>query len=113
AEKRIDFGSRAVHEMTVKSKSLVNAYYGNEAKESYFNGCSAGGRQALKASQVYPNDFNGIIAGAPALNTTGRAAFAVWIGQNMHKEEASYIPATKYPAIHDAVLQVCDGESGT
>ena len=112
AEKRIDYGSRAVHEMTVKGKALVNAYYGNDARESYFNGCSAGGRQALKASQVYPNDFDGIIAGAPALNATGRAAFAVWIGQNMHKEEASYIPPAKYPALHDAVLQACDALDG-
>ena len=112
AEKRIDYGSRAVHEMTVKGKALVNAYYGSDARESYFNGCSAGGRQALKASQVYPNDFDGIIAGAPALNATGRAAFAVWIGQNMHKEDASYIPPAKYPAIHDAVLQACDGLDG-
>jgi feruloyl esterase len=112
AEKRIDFGSRAVHEMTVKAKSLINSYYGNDATLSYFNGCSAGGRQALKASQVYPNDFDGIIAGAPALNTTGRAAFAVWIAQNMHKEEASYIPPAKYPAIHDAVLQACDALDG-
>ena len=45
AEKRIDFGSRAVHETTVKGKSLINAFYGNDAKLSYFNGCSAGGRQ--------------------------------------------------------------------
>src|SRR5712691_5212076 len=46
-EKLIDFGSRAVHEMTLKSKSLINEYYGNNAKLSYFNGCSAGGRQAV------------------------------------------------------------------
>jgi feruloyl esterase len=112
ADKRADFGSRAVHETTVKGKSLINAFYGNDAKLSYFNGCSAGGRQGLKASQVYPNDFDGIVAGAPALNTTGRATFAVWIAQNMHKEESSYIPATKYPAIHDAVLQACDALDG-
>ena len=111
-DKRIDFGSRAVHEMTVQGKSLINAYYGNAAKLSYFNGCSAGGRQGLKASQVYPADFDGIVAGAPALNTTGRAEFAVWIAQNMHKEDASYIPPAKYPAIHDAVLQACDALDG-
>ncbi|HEY2380327.1 MAG TPA: tannase/feruloyl esterase family alpha/beta hydrolase, partial [Terriglobia bacterium] len=111
-DKRVDFGSRAVHEMTAQGKSLINAYYGNAAKLSYFNGCSAGGRQALKASQVYPADFDGIIGGAPALNTTGRAAFAVWIAQNMHKDDASYIPPAKYPAIHDAVLQACDALDG-
>src|SRR5262245_49174177 len=71
-QKLIDFGSRAVHEMTVKGKALVNAFYGNDAKLSYWTGCSAGGRQGVKAAQVYPNDFEGIVAGAPALNSTGR-----------------------------------------
>jgi|RhiMetdeSRZDD1v2_1073273.scaffolds.fasta_scaffold11431_3 feruloyl esterase len=111
-EKLIDFGYRAVHEMTVKAKALIKAYYNNEAKLSYWNGCSAGGRQGLKASQKYPNDFDGIVAGAPALNSTGRAAFSVWIAQNMHKEEASYIPPAKYGPIHDAVLQACDAIDG-
>src|SRR5215467_6166579 len=108
----IDFGYRAVHEMSAKGKALVSAFYGNNAMQSYFNGCSAGGRQALKAAQKYPQDFDGIIAGAPALNATGRAAFAVWIAQNMHKEEASFIPPAKYPAIHEAVLQACDALDG-
>ena len=111
-EKLVDFGYRAVHEMTVKAKALIKAYYNNEAKLSYWNGCSAGGRQGLKASQKYPNDFDGIVAGAPALNSTGRAAFSVWIAQNMHKEEASYIPPAKYGPIHDAVLQACDAIDG-
>jgi feruloyl esterase len=111
-EKLIDFGYRAVHEMTVKAKAFIKAYYNNEAKLSYWNGCSAGGRQGLKAAQKYPNDFDGIVAGAPALNSTGRAAFSVWIAQNMHKEEASYIPPAKYGPIHDAVLQACDAIDG-
>ena len=111
-EKLVDFGYRAVHEMTVKSKSIINSYYGNDAKLSYWNGCSAGGRQGLKAAQKYPNDFDGIVAGAPAVNTTGRAAFAIWIAQNLHKEESSYIPQTKYGMIHDAVLQACDAMDG-
>ena len=111
-EKLIDFGYRAVHETAVKGKAMVAAFYGNNARLSYFQGCSAGGRQGLKASQQFPNDFDGIVAGAPALNTTGRAAFAMWTAQNLHKDEAAYIPATKYPAIHDAVLQACDALDG-
>src|SRR5262249_18273320 len=111
-EKLIDFGYRAVHEMTVKGKALTSEFYGSGPKLSYWNGCSAGGRQGLKAAQKYPEDFDGIVAGAPALNATGRAAFSVWIGQNMHKEEASYIPPAKYPAVHDAVLQACDALDG-
>lgn len=111
-EKLIDYGYRAVHEMTAKAKSLINAYYGSAPKLSYFNGCSAGGRQGLKAAQMYPEDFDGIVAGSPALNATGRAAYGVWIAQNLHKDEASYIPPAKYPAIHDAVLQACDALDG-
>jgi len=111
-EKLIDFGYRAVHEMAVKAKAIVAAYYGNGAQLSYFNGCSAGGRQALKEAQRFPEDFDGIIAGAPALNTTGRAAFSMYVAQAMHKDEASYIPASKYPLIHNAVLEACDAGDG-
>ena len=111
-EKLIDFGYRAVHETTARAKSLVNAYYGNAPRFSYFQGCSAGGRQGLKAAQKFPEDFDGIVAGAPALNTTGRAVFAVYAAQALRKEEGSYIPSTKYPAIHRAVLEACDAKDG-
>ena len=111
-EKLIDFGYRAVHEMTMKAKAIVAAYYGNGPQLSYFNGCSAGGRQALKEAQRFPEDFDGIVAGAPALNTTGRAAFSMWVAQAMHKDEASYIPPSKYPLIHNAVLEACDAGDG-
>ena len=111
-EKLIDFGYRAVHETTAKAKALINAYYGNAPRWSFFQGCSAGGRQGLKSAQKYPDDFDGIVAGAPALNTTGRAIFAVYAAQALRKEEGSYIPSTKYPAIHRAVLEACDAKDG-
>jgi feruloyl esterase len=111
-EKVIDYGYRAVHEMTVKAKAIINEFYGSPVKLAYFNGCSAGGRQGLKAAQKYPDDFDGIVAGAPALNATGRAAFSMYVAQNLRKEEGSYIPATKYAAINAAVLQACDGNDG-
>src|SRR5262245_61907620 len=110
--KLIDYGFRAVHEMSEKGKAIISAYYGNNARLSYFVGCSAGGRQALKAAQKYPQDFDGIVAGAPALNATGRAAFSVWVAQNDHKSEETYIPQTKFGLIHDAVLQACDANDG-
>jgi feruloyl esterase len=111
-EKVIDYGHRAVHEMTVTAKAAIAAFYESAPKFSYFNGCSAGGRQGLKAAQQYPDDFDGIVAGAPALNATGRASFAVWVAQNLRKDEGSYIPNTKYQAIHDAVLKACDALDG-
>jgi feruloyl esterase len=111
-EKLIDYGYRAVHEMTVKGKAIAAAFYNNAPRLSYFTGCSAGGRQGLIAAQRYPEDFDGIVAGAPALNATGRAVFAMYVAQNLHKDEAAYIPPAKYPAIHNAVLDACDANDG-
>src|ERR1700734_2439753 len=65
-EKGVDFGYRSEHEMTVKSKAIIEAFYGSAAKMSYWNGCSTGGRQGLKEAQRFPDDYDGIIAGAPA-----------------------------------------------
>src|SRR5689334_3081871 len=111
-EKVVDYGYRAVHEMTVKGKAIAAAFYNNAPRLSYFTGCSAGGRQGLIAAQRYPDDFDGIVAGAPALNATGRAVFSMYVAQNLHKNEAAYIPATKYATIHDAVLAACDALDG-
>src|SRR5579859_901656 len=111
-EKLIDFGYRAVHEMTVKAKAIIAAYYGNAPRLSYWNGCSTGGRQALMEAQRFPADFDGMIAGALANNTTHLAAYSLWVAQAVHKDEASYMPPTKYPLIHNAVLEACDALDG-
>jgi feruloyl esterase len=66
-EKLTDFGYRAVHEMTVKAKAIIGAFYGDAPKLSYWNGCSTGGRQGLKEAQRFPNDYDGIVAGAPPI----------------------------------------------
>jgi len=111
-EKFIDFGYRAVHEMTVAAKAIIGGYYGNGPKYSYWNGCSTGGRQALSEAQRYPNDYDGILAGAPAIYASRLQGTQVWASQAVHKDEASYIPPAKYPMIHDAVLQQCDALDG-
>lgn len=63
---RIDFGYRSEHVMSIAAKAISTAFYGKSPSYSYFQGCSNGGRQALISAQRYPNDFDGIIAGAPA-----------------------------------------------
>src|SRR5439155_105962 len=73
-EKLIDYAWRSEHEMTVNAKAIIAAFYGNAPRLSYWNGCSAGGKQALKEAQKFPQDFDGIIAGAPASDWTGRAS---------------------------------------
>jgi feruloyl esterase len=107
-EKLVDFGYRSEHEMTVKSKEIIKAFYGNAPQLSYWNGCSTGGRQGLKEAQMFPNDYDGIIAGAPA----NRTAISLWIAFAVLKDEASYIPAEKYKTIHQAVLNACDAIDG-
>jgi feruloyl esterase len=111
-EKLIDFGYRSTHEMTVAAKAIVRAYYGQAPKLAYFTGCSAGGRQALMEAQRFPDDYDGIVAGSPGSNWSGRAMLAVWVAQAVHKDEASYIPPAKYPLIHSAALAACDEQDG-
>jgi feruloyl esterase len=65
-----DFGYRATHLMTVASKAILKTYYGKVQHHAYFMGCSTGGQQALMEAQRFPDDYNGIIAGAPANNRT-------------------------------------------
>jgi len=110
-EKAIDFGWRAVHEMTLASKTIVNAYYDARPRLSYWNGCSAGGRQALKEAQRFPSDYDGIIAGSPGLDWTGRAAQAVRGARLLQDETARLTPA-KAQLLHRAVLDACDATDG-
>ena len=111
-EKLIDFGHRAVHEMTVKAKAIMKAFYDSDPKLSYWVGCSTGGRQALAEAQMYPDDYDGIVAGAPGNNTAQLALHALAIAQASHTSEASYIPPSLYSFIHKVVLEVCDGLDG-
>lgn len=107
-EKLVDFSWRSEHEMTVQAKVLIQAFYGTAAKLSYWNGCSTGGRQGLKEAQMFPNDYDGIIAGAPA----NRTAISLWIAHAVLKDPPSYIPPAKYRVIHDAALAACDAADG-
>ena len=107
----IDFAHRAIHETTVAAKATVDGFYGNAPKQSYFNGCSTGGRQALTAAQKYPDDFNGIIAGAPASHTTTQAFGQIWFAQVLG-DSASALPREKLALVHDAVLNACDANDG-
>jgi len=111
-EKVVDIAYRAIHEMTVQAKAIVNSYYGSAPKYSYFNGCSLGGRQGITEAQRYPADFDGIVAGAVAWGGMDRYVGVVMNGAMMQKASGGYIPPEKYPALHDAVLQACDALDG-
>ena len=111
-EKVVDFAWRAVHEMTTTAKQVISAYYLNGPKYSYWNGCSAGGREAMKEAQRFPADFDGIIAGAPGLDWTGRATQAVRVMKALDQNEAARLPPPQAQLLHRAVLNACDALDG-
>lgn len=111
-EKIVDFGYRAVHLMTVEAKALTAAYYGAPAKYSYWNGCSEGGGQGLSEAQRFPDDYDGILAGAPANYFVHLQIGGNWISQAIHKDPATMISPEKLPAIAAAVLAECDALDG-
>jgi hypothetical protein len=111
-QKTIDFGWRAIHEAAEKGKAITAAFYGDAPRRSYFNGCSNGGRQALMEAQRFPEDYDGIVAGAPANYWTHLMTRAVWDVQALMNDPGAYIPATKIPAIESAVVSACDAIDG-
>ena len=111
-ERLVDYGYRAVHEMTVAAKAVIRSFYGNAPQYSYWNGCSTGGRQGLMEAQRYPADYDGIIAGAPVNARVHQMIWELWVAQAVHKDEASYIPPAKYKTINDAALAKCDASDG-
>ena len=73
-----NFAHRSIHDMTVIGKALATCFYGAAPNFSYYTGCSTGGRQGYFAAQLYANDFDGIMANAPELNSVENAAGLFW-----------------------------------
>jgi feruloyl esterase len=110
-EKLADFGWRAIHLTAVAGKQLAAAYYGAPVRWSYFDSCSNGGRQALMEAQRFPEDYDGIIAMAPAYDWTGLFMNFIW-DQKVLSAPGAAIPAAKTQAIAAAVLAACDTLDG-
>ncbi|HEY5619908.1 MAG TPA: tannase/feruloyl esterase family alpha/beta hydrolase [Vicinamibacterales bacterium] len=111
-EKVVDFGWRAVHEMADASKRIVASHYDRPPTFSYWNGCSAGGRQAMKAAQRFPADFDGIIAGSPGLDWTSRAAQAARVAKTLESHEDARLMQPQRQLLHTAVVGACDALDG-
>lgn len=111
---RIDFAYRGVHLTAVLAKQLVQTFYGTPARFNYFSGCSDGGREALVEAQRYPADFNGIAAGAPAMNFQIQNSFyhAWQASSNTDAHGKTILTADKLPILHKAVLEACDALDG-
>ena len=112
---RADFGYRGVHLTAVAVKALIQVYYGQGPHYSYFSGCSDGGREALIEAQRFPADFDGIAAGAPALNFTVQNSFYhAWNTlANTGPDGRAVITGAELPLLHAAVLAQCDAIDGS
>ncbi len=111
----IDFGYRATHATARVAKALIKTYYESDPRYSYFRGCSTGGRQGMVEAQRYPDDFDGIISGAPVLNETGDGMLhLLWtIRANLDQAGQSILDGNKLGFIRDAMLETCDHLDGT
>ena len=106
-----DFAYNGIHAMTVVSKALVEAFYGKPAMYSYFVGESTGGRQGLMAAQRFPDDYNGIYSGCPAINWERFIPGELWPQIVMHQEN-NYVSSEKLNAVTQYVIEVSDGLDG-
>jgi feruloyl esterase len=113
-QRRADFAYRGVHVTALAAKRLIRAFYGRSQAYSYFNGCSDGGREALVEAQRYPEDFNGIVAGAPAMNfQVQNSLYHAWQARsNTGPDGKPVLLAAQLPLLHAAVLDQCDALDG-
>ena len=111
-EKAIDFGYRAVHDTSEQAKAIAGAFYGTAPTRSYFVGCSDGGREALMEAQRFPEDFDGILAGAPASDWSHLFTSFVWNELALSKDDAHRLPAAKLAVVQRAVVAACDPLDG-
>ncbi|KAJ7770430.1 tannase and feruloyl esterase [Mycena metata] len=111
-----DFAFRAIHVETVIGKQITEAYYGRPHDKAYYLGCSTGGRQGTQAALKYPNDFDGILAGAPATDFNHLLHWAAMLGRAIGAPNPSsspaFIPPAMWKVISAEILQQCDGVDG-
>jgi feruloyl esterase len=111
-EKVKDFGWRAIHVTAERAKQILNAYYGKAVDKAYFDACSDGGREALMEAQRFPEDYDGILAGAPANAWSTMLAAGASAMQSLFGDPAAYVPDRKLPALQRAALAACDELDG-
>ncbi|KAK1087502.1 hypothetical protein LTR48_002521 [Friedmanniomyces endolithicus] len=112
-EKIVDWGYRAMHGSVELAKQVVEAYYKCKPKYNYYSGCSTGGRQGIRDIQLYPEDFDGVLAGAPAWWTSHLQTWTVKLGlYNLPVDAPHHIPIGLFPVVGAEVLKQCDPQDG-
>jgi feruloyl esterase len=112
AQRVIDFGHRAHHLMALRAKDVIAAYYSHKADHSYFSGCSSGGWQGLTEAQRYPDDYDGILAGAPAINYLGATTRGMVLAQAATAHPDGNLDAAASKLLVQAAVAHCDNNDG-
>jgi feruloyl esterase len=107
-EKWKDWGSLSTHVMTVAGKQIAAAFYGEAPRRSYFTGCSTGGQQGLIEAQYYPEDYDGVLIGAPVINRTWGHAAVVWDYIAANREPGHKLTDAKLTLLHKAAVAACN-----
>jgi feruloyl esterase len=110
-DRLIDYSYRGLHVTTENAKAIIDAYYSQAPKQSYYLGCSKGGQQGLMEAQRYPADYDGIVAGDAANDWTRQMMNEVWIGVATSSPETN-LPQEKLQLLQDATLAACDALDG-
>jgi feruloyl esterase len=104
-----DWGRLSTHVMTVTGKAIAKAYYGEPAKRAYYTGCSTGGQEGLIEALYYPDDYDGVLVGAPVVNRTWGHAAVLWDDLTANREAGHALSDSKLALLHSAVLAACAG----
>ncbi|SEF89870.1 Tannase and feruloyl esterase [Bryocella elongata] len=108
-----DWAFRSVHQMTIAAQSLVKAFYGKPPKERYFSGCSSGGQEGLTEAQRFPDDYDGILAGAPANDRVDLHVALLWNWRAMHRADGTAIFSSEQLLLLSAmVAKSCPSVNG-
>ena len=110
-EKVVDYGYRSIKATSDAANLLIGRYYDRPAQRRYYIGCSNGGRQALMAAQRYPDDWDGILSGSPAVQWTRQLATFAAFQQRLRSRHENWIPHIKLPAIQRAAMAECAASS--
>jgi feruloyl esterase len=111
-ERVIDFGYRAEHTVTQAAKALTERFYERAPRHSYFVGCSQGGHHALMEAERFPEDYDGIIAGAPSYSWSGEMTGQAWNVRALQRTPTGALPVQELQLLHEAVVKACAGADG-
>ncbi|QDX26767.1 tannase/feruloyl esterase family alpha/beta hydrolase [Sphingomonas suaedae] len=102
-----DWGRLSTHVMTTTGKAITRAFYGQDPRRSYYTGCSTGGQMGLIEAFHYPEDYDGILVGAPVMNRTWGHAAVLWNYAAANRAPGRLLSEAKLKLLNNAAIATC------